>query len=120
MATVLTSAGEAWIVDKLDDTVATNADWIGWGTGATTAAKGDTVIETESAETRVQDLSPTQPSADILQYVSTITSLSGQTIANAGLMTAVTGGVLVVHGDFAGIVLTTDDKIEFTITLEIT
>ena len=119
MATVLTSAGEAWIVDKLDDTVATNADWIGWGTGSTTAAKGDTVIETESAETRIQG-AQSQPSADIMQVVSTITSLSGQTIANAGLMTAVTSGVLVVHGDFAGIVLTTDDKIEFTITLEIT
>ena len=113
-ATVLTSVGEAWIVDKLDETLQTVANYIGWGTGAGTSAKGDTTLFTEAAETRVEG-TPSQPAADKLRYVGTITSLSGQTITNAGNFTAITSGTLVVHGDFTGVALLTNDKIEFTI-----
>lgn len=118
-ATVLTDAGEAWIVDKLDETSDLTGDYIGWGTGAGTAAKGDTTLFTEAAESRVSG-TRSQPSADVIRWVSTITSASGQTITNAGNFDASTSGNLIVHGDFSDIVLTTDDKIEFTINLEIT
>jgi hypothetical protein len=119
MATILTDVGEGWIVDKLDETVQTEADYIAWGTGAGTAAKGDTTLFTEAAETRVQGTG-SQPSADVLRYVGTLTSLSDQTITNAGTFTASSSGTLVVKGDFTGIPLSTDDQIEFTIDLEIT
>ena len=118
-ATVLTDAGEAWIVDKLDETSDLTGDFIGWGTGAGTAAKGDTTLFTEAAEARVVG-TRTQPSADIIRWVSTITSASGQTITNAGNFDASSAGNLIVHGDFTGIVLANGDKIEFTINLEIT
>jgi len=118
-ATVLTSVGEAWIVDKLDETVQTTGDYIGWGTGAGTAAKADTALFTESAETRVT-ATRTQPLADKIRWVGTLTSASAQTITNAGNFTAVTAGTLIVHGDFTGIALAIGDKIEFTIDIEIT
>jgi len=119
MATVLTDVGEAWIVDKLDETVQTTGDYIGWGTGAGTAAKGDTTLFTEAAESRVL-ATRTQPSADKIRWVSELTSASSQTITNAGNFTESTGGTLIVKGDFTGIALANGDKIEFTIDLEIT
>ena len=115
--TVLTDVGEAWVVDKID--TATKADYVAWGTGATEAAKGQTTLVTESAETRIQGTA-TQPSADIYQVVATLTSLSDQTIQEAGLFNAVTVGTMVIRGNFAGVALLTGDKIEFTISLEIT
>jgi len=119
MATILVDVGEAWIVDKLDETVQTTGDYIGWGTGAGTAAKADTILFSEAAEARVV-ATRTQPLADKIRWVSEITSASAQTITNAGNFDASTAGVLIVHGDFTGIALASGDKIEFTIDLEIT
>ncbi len=119
LATVLTTVGKGWIIDKLDETVQTTADYIGWGTGAGTAAVGDTTLFTEAAEARVV-ATRTQPAADTLRWVGTITSASAQTITNAGNFTASTGGTLIVKGDFTGILLAIGDKIEFTINLQAT
>ena len=118
-ATVLTSAGEAWIVDKLDETSQLTGDFVGWGTGAGTAAKGDTVLFTEASESRVT-ATRTQEAADKIRWVATITADAGKTITNAGNFDASTTGNLIVHGDFTGIVLANGDKIEFTIDLEVT
>ena len=116
-ATVLTDVGCAWQVDKMDETVQTTADYIGWGTGAGTAAKADTALFTEAAESRVTG-TRTQPAADTIQWVGTLTSASAQTITNAGNFTASTAGDLIVHGDFTGITLANGDKIEFTIKIQ--
>lgn len=118
MASVFTQVGEEIVTDIMDETVTVPVDWfVGWGTGAGTAAKGDTVIFTESAETRLAGAA-SQPSADQNQWVATLTSLGAQTITNAGLLSLVTGGVLLVHGDHTGIVLATGDKIEYTIQIQ--
>lgn len=114
MATIYTSKGEEVVVDAIE---AQTACYIGWGTGAGTAAKGDEALFTEAAETRIVG-TETQPTADKNQWVATLTSESVQTITNAGLLDAVSGGNLVIHGDFTGIALAIGDKIEFTITLE--
>lgn len=119
MATVLTQVGEEWIVDKLDEVVQTTGDYIGWGTGAGTAAKADTTLFAESTEARVV-ATRSQPLADKIRWVGTLTANANKTITNAGNFTASTGGTLIVHGDFTGIALNTGDKIEFTIDLEIT
>ena len=119
MATVLTSVGEAWIVDKLDESVQTKPEYIGWGTGAGTAGKADEALFTEGSEARVQG-TLTQPAADKLRCVGTLTADGPKTITNAGFFTLASGGVLVVHGDFAGVPLALGDKIEFTGDLEIT
>ena len=118
-ATVLVDVGSAWIVDKLDETLQTTGDYIGWGTGTGTAAKADTALFTEAAEARVTG-TRTQPAADTIQWVGTLTSASAQTITNAGNFDASTAGTLIVHGDFTGVSLASGDKIEFTIKIQIT
>lgn len=118
MADIYTSAGENLVVDILDGTTAVPANWyVGWGTGAGTAVKGSTTLNTEAAEARVA-ATMSQPVADKNRAVATITSASAQTITNTGLFSASTGGTLLIHADFAGIALGIGDKIEFTIDLE--
>lgn len=123
-ATVLVTVGKGWVVDKLDDTVSTVGDWIGWGTGAGTAAVGDTTLFTEDsagspAYARIQG-AKSQPAADTKRVVSTIVSNGTKTITNAGLFTAVTSGTLIIKGDFTGIVLNLNDQITFTVDCQIT
>lgn len=121
MATVYTSVGETIVVDLIDGTSAVHLDTtnakIAWGTGAGTAAKGDTTLFTEASEARVVP-TVSQPTADKNQWVGTITADGAKTITNAGLFNSAAGASLIVKGDFTGIVLALGDKIEFTITLE--
>jgi hypothetical protein len=121
MATIYTSAGEAAVVDLIDGTSGTHLDAtngkIGWGTGAGTAAKGDTTLFTEASESRVAVVA-SQPTADKNRWVATLTADGAKTITNAGLFNAASGGTMIVKGDFTGIALALGDKIEFTIDLE--
>lgn len=117
MANIYTQAGEELVVDILDATTAVPTWRVAWGTGAGVAAKGDTILFTEAAEARVAT-AQTQPSVDINRFIGTIVSLSGQTITNAGIFDLAAAGVLLIHGDFAGVALLTNDSIEFTVTLE--
>ena len=119
MATVLTTAAKQYIVDKLDSSVSTKLEYVAWGTGAGTAAVGDTTLFTESAEARTLG-TLSQPSADTLRLVGTIAATAPRTITNAGSFTASSGGTLGVKGDFTPIVLATNDQIQFTIDIQIT
>ena len=119
MSVVLTTVGKDWIVDKLDETLSTNADWITWGSGTGTAAVGDTDIFGAVSEARVQGVM-SQPSADVFQCVGTMTADGTKTITNAGLFTASAAGTLVIHGDFTGVDLNANDQIQFTFQLQIT
>jgi hypothetical protein len=115
MATVLTQVGEEWIVDKLDETVQTEGEYVGWGTGAGSAGKADTELFTEASEARVA-AAMSQPAADKFRWVATLTCAgAAKTITNAGNFTLSAAGVLIVHGDFTGKALDIGDKIEFTI-----
>lgn len=121
MATVYTTAGKQKVPDFIDGTDASplsaSVAKIAWGTGAGTAAVGDTTLFTEAAEARVA-AAISQPSADTNQWDATITSLSGQTITNAGLFNSTSGATLFIKGDFTGVALLTGDKIAFTIKLQ--
>lgn len=93
---------------------------IGWGTGATAPAAGNTTLETAAAEARVEgtkSVQETNIANDTYQVTATLTSLSAQTIAEAALFDAVTGGNMYVRGTFTGIVLAIDDAIAFTIQI---
>ena len=121
MANVYTQVGEEVVTDLVDGTSgthlsATNAK-IGWGTGAGTAAKGDSTLFTEASEARVVP-TVSQPAADKLQWVGTLTANGAKTITNGGLLDAAAAGNLIVHGDHTGVVLALGDKIEYTISLE--
>ena len=101
-----------------DGSVAVPADYyVGWGTGAGTAAKGDTTLFTEASESRVA-ATMSQPAADTNRAVAEITAAGTKTITNAGLFSASTGGTLIVHGDHAGIGVDAGDKIEYTIDIQ--
>lgn len=122
MATILTDVGENGVTDLIQGTSSTvlsasNAK-IAWGTGAGTAAKGNTTLFIEASESRVAAVI-SQPASDTGRWVGTITADAGKTITNAGLFDAATSGSLYIKGDFTGIVLSTGDKIEFTVDLEI-
>lgn len=120
MATVLTNVGEQYVCDFLSGASVLDLQYVGWGTGAGTAAKGDTTLFVEAAEARVAATLSTQGTGATatFQAVATITSASGQTITNAGIFDASTSGNMGIKGDFTGIVLANGDKIEFTITLD--
>lgn len=121
MATVFTAVGESVVADLVDGTSsnhlnATNSH-IGWGTGGTTAAKGDTALGTAASEARVV-CAVSQPAADTLRFVSTITADGTKTIIEAGLFDAITSGNMPVRGDFGGIGVELNDQVQFTIDLE--
>jgi hypothetical protein len=119
-AVVLTNAGEEFVVDKLTETVQTKPEYIGWGTGAGTAAKADTDLFTPAAETRVLSTTSKVGTGSTAKYqaVGTLTSLSGQTITNAALFTASTSGTCVIKGDHTGVALLTNDQIQYTFTAD--
>lgn len=120
MAVVLTNYGEEYIVDKLTETVQTVMTYIGWGTGAGSAAKADTTLFTEAAEARVAGTvtKTGATSTAKFQNVGTMTSASGQTITNAGLFLVSTVGTVVVKGDHTGVALLTGDQIQYTFTID--
>ena len=82
MATVITTVGKQWVVDKLDETVQTTGAFVAWGTGAGTAAVGDTTLFTEASEARVAP-TITQPAADTIRWVATITADGATLTINA-------------------------------------
>lgn len=122
--TVFVQAGQDWIVDKIQNTLAGDTgakpEYIGWGTGTTDPVVGNTGLETPAAEARTQ-ATLSQPAADTSRAVGTITCAgSGKTISEVGLFTASSSGVLIIRATFTGIPLLVGDRIEFTIDLQIT
>jgi hypothetical protein len=114
MANVLTNAGKAILTALL---AASNAKYVGWGTGAGTAAATDTTLFTESAESRTsgtQSQQTTTTTNDTYRVVGTITATGTRAITNAGVFDASTSGNLFVKSDFSTVNLATNDAIQFT------
>lgn len=121
MADVFTSAGEAFVVDLIDDTTTTVAYAIGWGTGSGGAVKTDVSLSVEVTQRVTLTAGAiTQSSVDTNQFVATLTSGATQTITEVGLFEGAVApnGTLVIRSDFTGIALVSGDKIEFTIQLQ--
>jgi hypothetical protein len=118
MATVLTNAGEEFLIDKLAETTQDQAQWFGWGTGGGTAAKSDTALFTQASEELVEATVTKIGSgaAAKLQLVASIVADATKTITNFGVFTD--GGVLVVHVDHGPITVDAGDLIEYTVTLD--
>lgn len=117
MADIFTQAGEEFVTDLVDGTASAPANYyIGWGTGAGTAAKGDTVLFTEASEARVVG-AESQPTTDSNRFIGTLTADGTKTITNAGVFTASTSGTLMLHSDFTGVALNASDSIQFTFTI---
>ena len=130
MASVLTEIGEEWVVDRLVATSgtysATVGNYVGWGTGAGTAAKTQTALFTQSNDPVSTNMGTGTvsktgtTSAAKWQCVATLSSTTSQTITNAGTWSAANASTaaLFVKGDFTGIPLVSGDSIQFTFTLD--
>lgn len=120
MAAVLTNLGEEWVVDRLTGASALDGHFGHWGTGAGTAAKGDTTLFTAGSEARVAGTVSKVGTlaAAVYQLVFTLTANAIKTITNAGTFDALTVGSLFTHWDHGNIVLDIGDQIQYTITMD--
>ncbi len=120
MATVLTNAGKAIVTNRINGG-GTAPVFVGWGTGAGTAAASDTGLFTEDTTGGYARISgtasrvTTTQTNDTYQVVATLTALANLTITNAANFDAVSAGNIYIHGDFTGISLTTGDSITLTV-----
>lgn len=120
LATVFTNAGKAITTNRILG-AGTEPKFVAWGTAAGTAAVTDTTLFTEAAEARTSGASSrvtTTVTNDTYQVIGTITSLSNQSITNAGLFDAAAVGNLYLKGDFAAVPLSTGEGIQFTMQLK--
>ncbi len=117
MAAVYTQAGEELIVDFIDGTASPGTHYLGSGTGAGSFVKGSTTLFTEVAEARVST-TKSQPAVDKNQWVGTQPYTSAHTITNLGILSATSGGTLIVGVDALSIAVANGDSIQATVTLE--
>jgi hypothetical protein len=124
---VITSAGVNFLVDDWDVNTAsatndiTTLKYHGCGTGTTAEASGDTALVTESTtalnpdSTRATGTS-SQPSANVLQSVGTLTFDASAAITEHGLFSqaATGGGTLWDRTVFSAINVVSGDAIQFT------
>jgi hypothetical protein len=118
MATLVTNAGLDIVTDRLGGG-GTEPNHVAWGTGAGTAAVGDTTLFTEASEARTAGTSSqqtTNTTNDTYRVVGTITVAgAGKTITNFGLFDAAAAGNLFVKGNFTGVELDVGESIQFTV-----
>jgi hypothetical protein len=120
MAVVVTNSGKAIITNRLKG-AGTEPLFIGWGTGAGTAAVADTALFTPAAEARTSGTSTQQTTTvtnDTYRVVGTLTSLSAQSITNAGLLDAASAGNMFLHADHGSTPLAISDSIQYTINVQ--
>lgn len=122
MATVLTNAGKAIVTNRMK-AGGTEPTFIGWGTGAGTAAITDTTLFTEATdETRATGTSTrttTTVTNDTWTLTGTMTVVTaGKVITNAGCFDAVTVGNLFIKGDHSPTTLAVGESIAYTISVK--
>lgn len=124
LATVYVSAGTAIINNRVIQ-AGTAPKNIGWGTGATAAAVGDTALQTEAAPTTAggrtvgtESRTTITVTNDNYQVAGTVTSGSTLAITEAGLFDAVTAGNMLIHSVFSAVNVVSGDSIAFTFGLK--
>lgn len=120
MADVITTVGRAQAAGYLAGSgvvAQINTYYGNVGTGAGTAAVGDTTLFTETGSARIA-ITPTRVTTtntnDTAQYVFTFTATGGISPTNAGYFTATSSGVLMQKSDHAAIPLLSGDSIQYT------
>jgi hypothetical protein len=129
MATVLANAGRALLTSLLK-LGGLEPKYMGWGTGAGTAAVADTTLFTETAlnlsttsGTRITGTSTqvtTSVTNDTYNLAGTFTASAAGTVTNIGCFDNATigSGNLLVKGDFTGVVMANGDSLAATIKLQ--
>lgn len=118
MADVITTVGRAQAAGYLSNQVTQVTQYYGnVGTGAGTAAIGDTTLFTEVGTARIactQSRVTVTNTNDTAQYVFTFTATGSTNVTNAGYFTASSGGTLMQKSDHATIPLLANDSIQYT------
>lgn len=120
MADVITTVGRAQAAGYLAGSgvvAQINTYYGNVGTGAGTAAVGDTTLFTETGSARVS-ITPTRVTTtnanDTAQYQFTYTATGSISPTNGGYFSAITVGVLMQKSDHAAIPLLNGDSIAYT------
>lgn len=120
---VVTDAGVAFLVDDMDNSTTdiTTFNYHGVGTGTTAEAAAQTALVTESTTALNPDSTratgtKSQPSANVLRSVGTVTFDAAAAITEHGIMSqaATGGGTLWDRSVFAAINVASGDSIQFT------
>lgn len=124
MANVFTNAGAAIVTNRMIQ-AGTAPKNIGWGTGTTAAAVGDTALQTEAAPTSgggrvvgTESRVTTTVTNDTYQVVGTVTATSSLAITEAGIFDATSGGNMLIHSVFSAVNVSSGDSIQFTFGLK--
>jgi hypothetical protein len=119
-ANILSNLGEQWACDRMTGVSALDGHFVGWGTGAGTAAKADTTLFTEATEARATATVTTNGTgaAAKAQWVATLIADGAKTITNAANFVASTASIMIIKGDFTGVLLALGESITFTLTLD--
>ena len=128
-ATIFVDNGTDLVSDALltlvGASVTASGFYIGWGTGGSstggTATNTDVDLEAPFA-TRVSCTGESQSAPDTNQFIGTLLSESVLTIEEAGLYIDATGTStdMLIRANHGGVVMATDDQIEYTFTLQLT
>ncbi len=128
LATVIVNGGWAIVTNRIIQ-AGTAPKYIGWGTGAGTAAARDTTRVTDKLgdlstsagtdhTTGTESRTTTTNTNDTYTVTGTRTATGAGTVTNAGLFDAASGGTLFLKGDFTGIGLASGDSIAFTFNVK--
>jgi hypothetical protein len=126
MATVFTNAGAAIVTNRMTQ-AGTAPKNIGWGTGTTAAAVGDTALVTESAPTTAggrtvgtESRTTVTNANDNYQVAGTVTQPGAGPVAitEAGLFDAVSAGNCLIRSVFSAVNTSLNDSIAFTFGLK--
>lgn len=124
LATVFTNAGAAIVTNRITQ-AGTAPKNIGWGTGTTAAAVGDTALQTEAAPTTsggrtvgTESRTTVTNTNDNYQVVGTVTAGSTLAITEAGLFDATSAGNMLIHSVFTAVNVVSGDSIAFTFGLK--
>lgn len=132
MATIITNAGLAIPTGRLIGPTPTQGEpkYFGWGTGAGTAAVGNTTLFTETAldlattsgtrSTCSTSQVTTAQTNDTFQALVTMIATGAGTVTNAGLFdaSAIGTGTLYIKGDFSLPALAINDAAYFTLSIQ--
>ena len=130
MAVIFVDNGTDLVSDALlalvGASVTASGFYIGWGTGGSgtggTATNTDVDLEAPSSEARVSATAESQSSADTDQWIGTLQTTTVKTIEEAGLFIDATGTStdMIIRANHGGVVMATDDQIEYTFSLQYT
>lgn len=124
LATAFTNAGAAIVTNRITQ-AGTAPKNIGWGTGTTTAAVGQTALVTEAAPTTsggrtvgTESRVTTDQTNDTYQVTGTVTAGSSLAITEAGLFDATTSGNMLIRSDYSAVNVVSGDSISYTFKLK--